>query len=151
MGDGLAEWIITTPDGAQLLLQMACFGRGRQPALTEFGPVLDLDDAIGGKVAALASRAAERDYLDVFTALARSYTVAQLTALALALDPGLAAEDFADAGQRLDRLADDRFTPLRPDPGRRNRPARAVRGLAPHPRRRPRRAARRAARGRLSQ
>ena len=117
MGDGPAEWIIITPGGAQLLLQMAYFDRGRQPVLMEFGPVLDLDDAIGGKVAALASRAAERDYLDVAAALARGYTVAPLTALALALDPGLAAEDFADAGQRLDRLRDDRFAPygLTPD------------------------------------
>ena len=109
MGEGLAEWIITTPGGAQLMLQMAYFDRGRQPVRMEFGPVLDLDDAIGGKVAALASRAAERDYIDVAAALARGYSVAQLTALAL--DPGLAAEDFADAGQRLDRLRDDRFAP----------------------------------------
>jgi hypothetical protein len=31
--------------------------------------------------------------------------------------PGAAAEDFADAGQRLDRLCDDRFAPysLTPD------------------------------------
>jgi Nucleotidyl transferase AbiEii toxin, Type IV TA system len=87
MGDGLAEWIVTTPDGAQMMLQMAYFDRGRQPVLMEFGPVLDLDDAIGNKVAALATRAAERDYLDVAAALARGYSVAQLTALALALDP----------------------------------------------------------------
>lgn len=110
MGDGLAEWIITAPDGAQLLLQMAYFDRGRPPVPTEIGPVLDLDDALGGKVAALATRAAERDYIDVAAALSRGYTVAQLTALALAADPGLAGEDFADAGQRLDRLTDDRFT-----------------------------------------
>ena len=77
MGDGLAEWVITTPGGAQLLLQMAYFDRGRQPVLMEIGPVLDLDDAIGSKVAALATRAAERDYLDVAAALARGYTVAR--------------------------------------------------------------------------
>jgi hypothetical protein len=68
-----------------------------------------VDDVLGGKVAALASRAAERDYIDVATALARGYSVAQLTGLAAALDPGLTAEDFAYAGQRLDRLGDDRF------------------------------------------
>ena len=112
MGDGLAEWIITTPDGAQLMLQMAYFDRGRLPVLMEFGPVLDLDDAIGGKVAALATRAAERDYLDVAAALARGYSVAQLTALALA------AEDFADAGAA-----------ARPPPRRQVRPLRASRSL----------------------
>jgi hypothetical protein len=71
--------------------------------------VLDLDDVLGGKVAALASRAAERDYIDVAAALARGYSVAQLTGLAVTLDPGLTAEDFADAGRRLDRLGADRF------------------------------------------
>ncbi len=109
MGEGLAEWIVTTPDGREMMLQMAYFDRGHQPILMEFGPVLDLDDVLGGKVAALASRAAERDYIDAAAALARGYSVAQLIALAVTLDPGLTAEDFADAGQRLDRLGDDRF------------------------------------------
>ena len=109
MGDGLAEWIITTPGGRQVMLQMAYFDRGQQPVLMEFGPVLDLGDVIGGKVCALASRAVERDYIDVAAVLVRGYSVAQLTGLALALDPGLTAEDFADAGRRLDRLGDDRF------------------------------------------
>ena len=36
-------------------------------------------------------------------------SAAQLTGLAMTLDPGLAAEDFAGAGQRLDRLGGDRF------------------------------------------
>jgi hypothetical protein len=88
---------------------MAYFDRGHQPVLMDFGPVLDLDDVLGGKVVALASRAVERDYIDVAAALARGYSVAQLTGLALALDPGLTAEDFADAGRRLDRFGDDRF------------------------------------------
>ena len=109
MDEGLAEWVITAPDGREMMLQMAYFDRGRQPVLMEFGPVLDLDDVLGGKVAALAGRAAERDYIDVAAALARGYSVAQLTGLAVTLDPGLTAEDFADAGQRLDRLDDDRF------------------------------------------
>jgi hypothetical protein len=109
MGEGLAEWIIIAPDGREMALQMAYFDRGRQPVLMEFGPVLDLEDVLGGKVAALASRSVERDYIDVAAALARGYGVAQLTGLAVALDPGLTAEDFADAGRRLDRLADDRF------------------------------------------
>jgi hypothetical protein len=109
MGEGLAEWIITTPDGREIMLQLAYFDRGHQPVLMEFGPVLDLDDVLAGKVTALASRAVERDYIDVAAALARGFSVAQLTGLAVALDPGLTAEDFADAGQRLDRLSDDRF------------------------------------------
>jgi nucleotidyltransferase AbiEii toxin of type IV toxin-antitoxin system len=109
MGDGLAEWIITAPGGRQMMLQMSYFDRGHQPVLMDIGPVLDLDDVVGGKVCALASRAVERDYMDTAAALGRGYTVEQLIGLAQALDPGLTAEDFADAGRRLDRLDDEAF------------------------------------------
>jgi hypothetical protein len=109
MGDGLAEWIITAPGGRQMMLQMSYFDRGHQPVLMDIGPVLDLDDVVGGKVCALASRAVERDYVDTAAALGRGYTVEQLIGLAQALDPGLTAEDFADAGHRLDRLEDEAF------------------------------------------
>ena len=52
MGEGLAEWFITAPGGEQV----AYFDRGNQPVEMEFGPVLDLQDGLGGKVAALVSR-----------------------------------------------------------------------------------------------
>ena len=54
MGQGLAEWIITAPDGQQLMLQMAYFTRNHSPVSTDIGPVLDLEDVAGGKVCALA-------------------------------------------------------------------------------------------------
>jgi Nucleotidyl transferase AbiEii toxin, Type IV TA system len=108
MGEGLAEWLITSPSGEQMALQMAYFHRGRQPVVMAFGPVLDLEDALGGKVAALASRSYERDYWDTSIALER-YTPAQLIGFARRLDPGLQAEDFADAGNRLDRMPDEAF------------------------------------------
>jgi hypothetical protein len=109
MGEGLAEWIITAPDGRRMLLQMSYFDRGRQPVVMDLGPVLDLDNAIGGKVVALASRARERDYLDTAAALERGYSVGQLIGLARELDPGLTDEDFADAGRRLDHWDDEAF------------------------------------------
>jgi hypothetical protein len=109
MGEGLAEWIITAPGGRQMMLQMSYFDRGHQPVIMDIGPVLDLDDVVGGKVCALASRAVERDYVDTAAALGRGYSVEQLIGLARALDPGLTAEDFADAGGRLDRLDDAAF------------------------------------------
>jgi Nucleotidyl transferase AbiEii toxin, Type IV TA system len=108
MGEGLAEWIITAPGGRQMTLQMAYFQRERSPVVMEFGPVLDVEDVLGGKVAALASRADEVDYVDTAAALDR-YSVAELIGLARRLDPGLTDEDFADAGQRLDQLSDRRF------------------------------------------
>jgi hypothetical protein len=109
MGEGLAEWIVTAPGGRQMALQMAYFERANTPVLMEFGPVLDLEDVVGGKVCALASRAYERDYADVAAAMDR-YSVDELIGFARRLDPGLSAADFADAGQRLDQMSDRRFT-----------------------------------------
>jgi hypothetical protein len=108
MGDGLAEWLITGPDGAQMMLQMAYFGRDRRPVTMDLGPVLDLEDVVGWKVCALASRVEPRDYVDTAAVLGR-FTVEQLTGLAKHLDPGLTDRDFADAGRQLDRMPDGLF------------------------------------------
>ncbi|MEU5436450.1 nucleotidyl transferase AbiEii/AbiGii toxin family protein [Streptomyces sp. NPDC020719] len=50
------------------------------PALTEYGPVLSLDDVIGTKVRALAERGAVRDLIDVHAA-SRHRTTADLEML----------------------------------------------------------------------
>jgi hypothetical protein len=108
MSDGLAEWIVTAPGGAEMLLQLAYFDRDRAPVVMDVGPVLDLPDVVGGKVCALATRAEPRDYVDTAAALGR-YTVDQLIGFARRLDPGLEDRDFRDAGRMLDRLEDDVF------------------------------------------
>ena len=109
MGEGLAEWTVTAPDGEQMMLQMAYFDRTGQPVPMEVGPVLSLEDVAGGKVCALAGRAEPRDYIDT-AAVLRYYRAADAIALARRLDPGLEDEDFADAGRRLDRWGDGVFT-----------------------------------------
>ena len=108
MGEGLAEWIVTAPDGEQTVLQMAYFDRSRAPVVMEIGPVLALEDVAGGKVCALASRVEPRDYADTARMLDR-YSPAELIGFARRLDPGLTAQDFADAGMQLDRIADEEF------------------------------------------
>jgi len=107
--DGLAEWVITAPDGRQAVLQLARIDRDRRPVTMDIGPVLDLEDVVGSKVCALAGRAEVRDFVDTAAALSR-YSVPELIGFARRLDPGLTDEDFADAGARLDRLADHVFT-----------------------------------------
>lgn len=99
MGEGLAEWIVTAPDGEQMMLQMAYFDRDRDPVVMDIGPVLDLENVAGGKVCALAGRVEPRDYADTAAMLGR-YSPAQLIGFARRLDPGLTGRDFADAGQR---------------------------------------------------
>ncbi|HEY3958055.1 MAG TPA: nucleotidyl transferase AbiEii/AbiGii toxin family protein [Streptosporangiaceae bacterium] len=108
MGTGLAEWIIATPEGRQMTLQMSYFDRGREPVSMDVGPVLDLEDVLGGKVNALASRVEPRDYVDTANAL-ESYRPAQLIGFGKRIDPGLRDEDYAEAGRRLDKLSDRRF------------------------------------------
>lgn len=111
MGEGLAEWTVTAPGGQQMMLQMAYFDRVSRPVIMDFGPVLDLEDVIAGKVCALASRAVPRDYLDTAAALER-YTPGELIGLARRLDQGLTDRDFTDAGRRLDRVDDGWFASL---------------------------------------
>jgi hypothetical protein len=59
---------VTTAGGEQML-QLAYFERDRDPVVMDLGPVLHLEDAVGGKVSALASPAEPRDYADVAAAL----------------------------------------------------------------------------------
>jgi hypothetical protein len=108
MGDGLAEWIITEPGGRQMMLQMAYFDRDRRPVTMDVGPVLDLEDVVGSKVCALASRVEPRDFVDTAAALGR-YSVDQLIGFARRLDAGLTDQEFADAGSLLDQLDDAVF------------------------------------------
>jgi Nucleotidyl transferase AbiEii toxin, Type IV TA system len=111
MGEGLAEWIITAHSGEQMMLQMAYFDRTRSPIIMDVGPVLDLEDVIGGKVCALASRAEPRDYVDTAAAL-RRYSIEEMISFARRLDPGLTGRDFAEAGRRLDQWGDGVFAPF---------------------------------------
>jgi hypothetical protein len=108
MGQGLAEWIITAAGGQQTMLQMAYFDRSHGPVTMDVGPVLDLEDLAAGKAIALVSRAEPRDYADLAAAM-ELYTVDQLISFATRLDPGLESRDFAEAGQRLDRMPDRLF------------------------------------------
>jgi hypothetical protein len=108
MGDEMAEWLVSGPEGDTTTLQMAYIDRCKTPLAKEIGPVLDLEDVVGSKVCALASRVATRDYIDVAAAL-RWYDVDQLISLARRLDPGLTDREFADAGSRLDDMSDEVF------------------------------------------
>ena len=113
IGEELAEWEVTAPDGEHTMqLQAAYFETLADPVtIPDLGPVLALDDLAGWKTVALASRMMARDYVDI-AALLKKYTVGQLIGLALERDPGLQEADFADAGLHLDRMRDSRFAPL---------------------------------------
>jgi hypothetical protein len=111
LGDELAEWHVTAPDGHGTELQLAYFERSHNPVLMDVGPVLDLEDVAGSKVCALAGRAYSRDYVDTAALLGR-WTPAELIGFARRLDPGLDSRDLADVASRLDRIPDTAFTPF---------------------------------------
>jgi len=111
LGDELAEWQVTAPDGQRTDLQLTYFDRGHDPVLMEVGPVLDLEDVAGSKVCALAGRAYSRDYVDTAALLGR-WTPAELIRFARRLDPGLDTRDLADVASRLDQMPDTAFAPF---------------------------------------
>jgi hypothetical protein len=98
-------------DGSRVArLQLVRFDRSRPAVMMDVGPVLHPDDLVGSKVAAMATRAALRDYSDVAAAQA-AYSREELVALAHRADPDLGDDELADAMQRLDMLDDAAFAP----------------------------------------
>lgn len=89
-------------------LELVYFGRARRPVIMDIGPVLHIEDVIGTKVAALATRAYPRDFIDVAAALTR-YNREQLMDLGRRADPAVTEDEFAAAMRRLDRLDDTVF------------------------------------------
>ncbi|WP_020521742.1 nucleotidyl transferase AbiEii/AbiGii toxin family protein [Catelliglobosispora koreensis] len=92
-------------------VSLAHFRRIKPPVTLDIGPVLHLDDVLGSKIAALATRAEPRDFIDVAAAL-RQYPAAELIRLGQQADPTLVSDDFAEAMRRLDGLDDVVFTAL---------------------------------------
>jgi hypothetical protein len=83
--------------------------RQRVPIVMDVGPVLHLDDLLGSKICALATRAQVRDFVDVAAALARGYDQERLLLVGREHDPTLLEEDFVEAMGRLDALPDLAF------------------------------------------
>ncbi|GAA4216210.1 nucleotidyl transferase AbiEii/AbiGii toxin family protein [Actinocatenispora rupis] len=100
----IAEYEVSCGEN-MMRLQLARFDRRHEPVMMAIGPVLHLDDVLATKVAALATRAEPRDYIDVAAAL-DTRTREQLLELAAAADPAIGPDEYADAMVRLDRLAD---------------------------------------------
>ena len=129
MGEGLAEWLVTGPGGEQMMLQMAYFDRARKPVTMDLGPVLDLEDVVGGKVAALASRAEPRDYVDTAAALDR-YSIEADDRLRPAAGPRPDQTRLRRRGAAAGPVGRRRVRRVRAHPGRDRPAARALRPVA---------------------
>ncbi|WP_433527833.1 nucleotidyl transferase AbiEii/AbiGii toxin family protein [Micromonospora sp. CA-263727] len=104
-------------DGRQIRLSLARLDRHRSPVvMMDLGPVMDVQDLIANKTAALVNRREARDYIDVAAAL-KHRDVTELVELARQIDPALDDEDIRAAGRYLDRIPDRRFARYGLGPG----------------------------------
>jgi hypothetical protein len=107
MDDAFVE-IVARDGDEEVRLSLAQMPRTHLPVVMSVGPVMHLDDLVGSKVCALATRGEIRDYVDVAAALGR-YQRAEVVALAHEKDPSLSDEDFSAAVRRLDKVPDEPF------------------------------------------
>lgn len=96
---------ITTESGQAVDMDLAVDWRELEPVTLSVGPVLSLEDAVGSKVNALYSRAAERDFLDVDSIRASGhFTDTQLMTAAAERDAGFDPAMFASQLEQVSRL-----------------------------------------------
>jgi hypothetical protein len=108
---GIVELIVSAPGGSleaevQAEVQIAYFYYAEDEVVPGLGPVLSLDDLGGWKTTTIASRMAERDFVD-YALLRKWYTKERLFELAAERDPGLEPADYADAAVHLDQRVKD--------------------------------------------
>jgi hypothetical protein len=96
-------------------LSLGRLERYRSPVLLSIGPVMDLDDLIAYKTAALITRGEVRDFVDVSVFLAER-SPGELLALARRVDPAWDDEDVAAVSRRLARTPDRAFSAYRLQP-----------------------------------
>jgi Nucleotidyl transferase AbiEii toxin, Type IV TA system len=106
----LTEFEVSAAEHATRLT-LARFDRMKAPVAMEVGPVLDVEDVVGSKMAAMITRAEPRDFVDI-AAATRRYAVDELLELARRADPSLTPGELYEALDRLDRLDDVVFTRL---------------------------------------
>jgi hypothetical protein len=115
-----ARLAVTDPDAPDkpYKVELAANWRALPPVMMEIGPVLHVDDVVGGKMSALFTRAEPRDFLDVDAAVTTGrYTREQLLELAERADPGFDRRILADLFSVLERYPDRRFAAYDAEPG----------------------------------
>ncbi|MEJ3747579.1 nucleotidyl transferase AbiEii/AbiGii toxin family protein [Actinomycetes bacterium KLBMP 9797] len=108
MDDAFEELDVSSGDQA-VRISLGRLPRAHAPVVMSVGPVLHLDDLLGSKTCALATRGQVRDYIDVGAALRRGYDRERLLAMARQHDPGLGDDEVAASMRRLDALPDEAF------------------------------------------
>jgi hypothetical protein len=108
MDDAFEEIDVCNDEGS-VRISLGRLSRKHTPVVMAVGPVLHLDDVLGSKVCALATRGEIRDYIDVAAALDHGYDRPRLVAMASDHDPSICTDDFVPVMRRLDALPDLAF------------------------------------------
>ncbi|MET4783435.1 nucleotidyl transferase AbiEii/AbiGii toxin family protein [Glaciihabitans sp. UYNi722] len=105
-----AQLRITTPEGRIVDMDLAVDWRENDPVIFSVGPVLSVEDAVGGKVSALYTRNEARDYIDVDSIRASGrFTDAELMSAARERDAGFEVGMFAQQLDQVQRIDPRRF------------------------------------------
>ena len=100
-----AQLSVATPSGTVIDIDLGVDWRAHTPALLAIGPVLDHEDAVANKLAALYSRGLPRDYLDVDSIrLSGAYTDESLIELLASRDSGYNCEYFTECLRMASRI-----------------------------------------------
>jgi hypothetical protein len=106
IGPTFADFYVLDPaTGEDSDLQLGLNSRGFPPAELSIGPVLDIRDAVAGKMSALWSRGEARDFIDIDTVLEGGrFTRADVLAIAddleaTPMDRSMLAHRFREAGR----------------------------------------------------
>jgi predicted nucleotidyltransferase component of viral defense system len=105
-----AQWVVTVRR-RRIVLHLHVDETYHPPVIVSgVGPVIDVEDVLGGKVIALVIRADARDFVDVFEAMRKGWSSEQLIALAWRLSPDdYDAGYFTDVRPNLRKLGDFDF------------------------------------------
>lgn len=87
--DGFARLNVTAPGAPAIEMDIGIDYRSKEPEQLDIGPVIALDDSVGGKVSTAFSRGLPRDFLDLDSIRQSArYTDAELLRLAAHFDAG---------------------------------------------------------------
>lgn len=102
---GFTQLSVTTPSGTVIDIDLGVDWRAHTPTRLAIGPVLDREDAVANKLAALYSRGLPRDYLDVDSIrLSGAYTDENLIELLASRDSGYNCEYFTECLRMASRI-----------------------------------------------
>lgn len=107
-------WVTDTQSGQSGKVELAADIRSKAPVTMSIGPVVHVDDVVGGKMEALFTRAEARDFIDIDAIVTSGrFTRTKLQELAASRDAGFDLRVLADMLAVIDIYPDAEFSGYR--------------------------------------